>query len=119
MFKTRLGTSIVIILLLLNIIIGFSNITDMVNTYPVEGTGSMLPTVTPDTQVETKAFNGNLKCGHTYIYEKADENKTVMHRFVYEDNKGKIYMKGDNNKAYDKPINKSQIIREVKGYKWN
>jgi len=84
----------------------------------VAGTGSMLPSVTPDTMLDTIKFKGNMKCGHAYIYSKNDTN-TVVHRFVYEDAEGLLYFKGDNNQYWDDPINLSQIEEEVVGYRWD
>ena len=93
---------------------------------PVRGTGSMLPAVSPDTLIDSinfngRNFNGRLKCGHAYIFEKEKENIThrAIHRFVYESNNGSIYFKGDNNQYWDDPVTLNQVIEEVVGYRWD
>ena len=81
----------------------------------IKGTGSMLPLMYPDAVLDYIPFDGNLKCGHIYIYNNLDKNYTVAHRFVYEAKNGDLYFKGDNNDRLDLPINKSDILNEVVG----
>jgi len=88
----------------------------------VEGTGSMLPTITPDSQLIYMNFGFEERplCGNMYVYTMNDENKSydIIHRFVYENQRGELYFKGDNNRIYDKPISRDQILRRVIGVNW-
>lgn len=82
----------------------------------VVGSGSMLPSMYPDTDIWMVDFNPSVDrvlCGQIYVYKK--NNTNIIHRFVYEDNKGNLYFKGDNNLLLDKPIKKSKISKKVKG----
>lgn len=88
----------------------------------VSGTGSMLPVVSPDVilQTETIDIHDKIYCGWSYIICNDPPNchNTTVHRFVYEDKKGNIYTKGDNNRYWDNPINRSQLIERVIGYRY-
>ena len=87
------------------------------NTQTINVRGnSTQPTIYPDNKLEYIDFDGELKCGHIYIYEKNDENKTLIsHRFAYESNDGEIYFKGDSNTKMDNPIQINQIKFEIVG----
>jgi len=88
-----------------------SNMTieDAVFTSRVTGSGSMLNTLQPENEIELTKVGAEerIYCGHVYVFEQ--NNKTIIHRFVYETTGGLYYFKGDNNPLYDAPINRSQI----------
>jgi len=85
-------------------------------TMSVKGTGSMLPLIYPDNELVTEPFDGELKCGHLYVYvDELNKSKLIVHRFVYEDKDGKLYFKGDNNNLMDDPIYINQIKKKVVG----
>jgi len=93
------------------------NLTEDLHRTAVRGSGSMLPAITPDTELILRDFEGQLKCGHVYYY-KNNENKSIVHRFVYEAANESIYFKGDNNNVYDDPVQIEQVKYEVVGYQW-
>lgn len=77
---------------------------------------SMLPLLIPEKNLIITEFDNlsHLKCGHIYIYE-VNVSKTVVHRFVYETDDGKLVFKGDNNDFFDNVIDIEDIRSEVVG----
>lgn len=70
---------------------------------PVQGTGSMLPTITPTSILYLKNVNSieDININDIIYFNRADIN--VIHRCVYKINDGCI-TKGDNNYIADKDV---------------